>query len=382
VYILDDVTSAPDERSSNEARQYLHRTVLPKISSWSKHFQTVVISSNEALSHCFRDAAPMLLQEVTLDPATEDEFVATLHRLAAKGQIPNSRGIDKVFVGNMCAVHGIWHGLSVRFWKLLPREAFDRKPTCAFSRGVLLRIALELDLEADKAFRIMALCGSPLVRIDKFTKVAAMIVTAEGADAEGADAVAAGAVLVKAAEALVGVEVPRRMLLATLFVADLARRGYVDAATEEVLVLEMNNQLKCHDWNTSREENMFNRYIAPLRRALQRSSAQLPTTAVGSGVWAKITGEGALEVALKVVPEENTVFALKEAVKAKMESQERGLIVNAFKMQVLNHDGTACDKMSAPVDANTEETAYKIVLPKDGEPETPTATATHKDKAL
>jgi hypothetical protein len=286
VYILDDVVGAPNERPSNQSveqvRQHLQRTVLPKIDSWAKHFQTVVISSNEALSQCFRDTAPMLHQEVTLDPATEDEFVATLHRLAAKGQILNSRGVDAEFVRTMCAVHGTWHGLSVRFWKLLPREVFDQEPTCVLSRGVLLRIALELDLRADDTFRIMALCGSPLVRIDKFAQVAAMIVGVKGARAKRA-----GADLIKAARDLVNCEeVPRRMLLATLFVADLARRGAVDAATEAELVLDVNSLLKCHEWNTSREANLFNRYIAPLQRALRPSSAPPPTPAASFGVWA------------------------------------------------------------------------------------------------
>jgi hypothetical protein len=68
-------------------------------------------------------------------------------------------------------------------------------------------------------------------------------------------------------------------------------------------------------------------------------------------------------------------------VKAKLESQERGLIVSALKMQVVKHDRTACDQMSALLEANTEETSYKIVLPKAGKSKKRTATATRQGKA-
>jgi hypothetical protein len=65
---------------------------------------------------------------------------------------------------------------------------------------------------------------------------------------------------------------------------------------------------------------------------------------------------------IRVEPSQNDIYALKKAVKAELESGQHGLIVDALAMQVKKHDGTVCDMMSAPLEANTEEMAYVVTL--------------------
>jgi hypothetical protein len=77
----------------------------------------------------------------------------------------------------------------------------------------------------------------------------------------------------------------------------------------------------------------------------------------GPSVWVKVGGD-----VTRVTPKENDVFALKEAVKAKLESNKPETIIDGIKMTVAKHDGTACTEMSAKLETNTEETAYTIVL--------------------
>jgi hypothetical protein len=73
--------------------------------------------------------------------------------------------------------------------------------------------------------------------------------------------------------------------------------------------------------------------------------------------WVNVAG-----TVVKVRPRENDIDALKVAVKAEMKSQEPGFQISALRMQVKKHDGTVCDKMSAPLEANTAKTAYIVTL--------------------
>jgi hypothetical protein len=91
-------------------------------------------------------------------------------------------------------------------------------------------------------------------------------------------------------------------------------------------------------------------------RTVSITRSQAPV--VGSSFWVTMDGKNVF----KVTPVENEVFALKEAVKAKLESQKRDRIVDAFAMQVKKHDGTVCDVMDTPLEANTAKTAYIVTL--------------------
>jgi hypothetical protein len=91
-------------------------------------------------------------------------------------------------------------------------------------------------------------------------------------------------------------------------------------------------------------------------RTVSITRSQAPV--VGSSFWVTMNGKNVF----KVTPVENEVFALKEAVKAKLESQTRDNIVDVLAMQVKKHDGTVCDVMDAPLEANTAKTAYIIAL--------------------
>jgi hypothetical protein len=72
--------------------------------------------------------------------------------------------------------------------------------------------------------------------------------------------------------------------------------------------------------------------------------------------WVKVG-----DAVMKISPSENDIFALKKAVKAQLEAQGRP-IINHLKMKVKKHDGTPCDRVDAPLKANTEATAYVIAL--------------------
>jgi hypothetical protein len=340
VCIFDDVVECLPVAWTPGHGYFMQRSVLNKIDKWwGTSFRSVLLTSNEGLPECFPDTDVGIRGLTTLEPATVDEFVATLQRMAAVKAIPNVRSIDAAFVSKMCAVHGVWHGLSARFWTQLPDEFFGPDPTCVLSRDVLLQVAVELDLNAPVTFRVMALCGSPLVRIADYTEVAAMI-------AEGD-----GAALVNAARDLVKCdEVPRRMLLATLFVADFKQRGAAAAATRANKTL-----LDAVDGIQKSKidgEFLFHVYVEPLQRALD---AVWPRTA--SGFWVK---EG--DATFEVTPRANHIDALKEAVKAKLELSGRSTI-DQLGMRVAKHDGTRCDRMSASLEANTEGTPYVITLP-------------------
>jgi hypothetical protein len=318
----------------------MQRSVLNKIDkSWGRSFHTVLLTANEGLWKCFLDTAPGVRGATTLAPATVDEFVATLQRMAAVEAIPDVSSIDAAFVSKMCAVHGYWHGLSARFWTQLPDEFFGPDPTCVLRRDVLLRVAVELDLNAPVTFRVMALCGSPRVRIADFTEVAAMIAGGDGAG------------LVKAARDLVKCdEVPMRMLLATLFAADFNRRDAVVTATGANKALrEVVHGIQKS--NIEGESILFDNFVAPLQRALD---AVLPR--VASGFWVK---EGV--AVFKVTPKSNDIGALKEAVKAKLESS-RCSAVDQVTMSVAKYDGTPCGDICGVLEANTSKTPYQITL--------------------
>jgi hypothetical protein len=351
VYIFNNVTVSYDPENPDE-RLHMQRAVLPQLEAWAGGFNTVLITANEGLPQCFRDTEKRSCSvgttlspptATTLPPATVDEFVATLHRMAANWKGVDISRVDAAFVKKVCAVYGDWHGLSARFWHELPDEFFGPEPTFVLSRDVLLRVAMNLDLNDQSTFRVMALCGSPLVRIADYTAVAAMIAEGDGAG------------LVEAARDLVGRdEVPRRMLLATLFVADASRRGVVVAATganETPVLLSRVNDLQCRGSRIDRELSLFNGYVAPLQRAL---AAVLPAT---DGFWVMMD-----EAVFKVTPQENHIDALKEAVKAELESSGRKPTVDQFNMRMAKHDGTPCDDMSAPLVPNTSRTPYGIAL--------------------
>jgi hypothetical protein len=338
VYIFDDVAESLALAWVPNRRPYMQRTVLRTIDLWATDFRTVLLTSNEGLRKCFLDTAPGVRGATTLAPATVDEFVATLRRMAAVEAIPNVSSIDAGFVKQVCAVHGYWHGLSVRFWTLLPDEFFGTEPTCVLSRDVLLRVAVELDLDAPVTFRVMALCGSPRVRIADYTEVAAMIAEGDGAG------------LVEAARDLVGRdEVPRRMLLATLFVADFKRRGAAVAATgaNKALLGAVNGIQK----SDVEGEFLFHVYVEPLQDALD---AVLPR--VARGFWVQ---EG--NAVFRVTPKSNDIDALKEAVKAELESS-RCSAVDQVTMRVAKHDGTPCGDICGVLEANTSKTPYQITL--------------------
>jgi hypothetical protein len=90
-------------------------------------------------------------------------------------------------------------------------------------------------------------------------------------------------------------------------------------------------------------------------RTVSITRSQAPV--VASSFWVKMD-DG--KHVFKVTPKENEIFALKEAVKAKLELQKRDRIVDALAMQVKKPDGTVCDVMDAPLEANTAKTAYII----------------------
>jgi hypothetical protein len=340
VYIFDDVVESLPLAWTAGHGDSMQRSVLNIIDKrWGRSIRTVLLTSNEGLPECFLDTVVDVRGLTTLGPATVDEFVATLQRMAAVKAIPDVGSIDAAFVSKMCAVHGVWHGLSARFWALLPDEFFGPEPTCVLSRDVLLQVAVELDLNAPVTFRVMALCGSPRVRIAEFTEVASMIAEGDGAG------------LVKAARDLVGRdEVPRRMLLATLFVADFNRRGAAVAATGASKTLR--EAVDGIQKSNVEGEFLFHVYVEPLQRALDAVSPR-----AASAFWVK---EG--DATFEVTPGKNNIDALKEAVKAKLESSGRST-VDHLGMKVAKHDGMPCDKMSAPLEANTEGTAYVITLP-------------------
>jgi hypothetical protein len=172
------------------------------------------------------------------------------------------------------------------------------------------------------------------VRLTDCTEVAAMIAEGDGAG------------LVKAARDLVKCdEVPRRMLLATLFIADFKRRGAAVAATgANKTLLDAVDGIQKPD---VKGEFLFHVYVEPLQRALVAVS---PPAA--RDFWVK-----ADDAILAVTPRSNDIDALKEAVKAKMEASGYKKI-HAGKMRVVKHDGTPCDEMGAPPEANTEETLH------------------------
>jgi hypothetical protein len=101
--------------------------------------------------------------------------------MAVIWKVPGFRRVDAAFVKKVCDMYGDWHGLSTHFWGHLPDGFFGPEPTFVLSRDVLLDVALRLDLTAWSTFRVMALCGSPLVRIADYTDVAAMIAEGDGA---------------------------------------------------------------------------------------------------------------------------------------------------------------------------------------------------------
>jgi hypothetical protein len=94
-------------------------------------------------------------------------------------------------------------------------------------------------------------------------------------------------------------------------------------------------------------------HVRPMFDSLTRAIGRPPVPSV----WVKVG-----DAVMNVTPAENNVFALKEAVKAKLESHGRGTCIDGFKMTVATHDGTACATMSAPLEANMESTAYIVVL--------------------
>jgi hypothetical protein len=70
--------------------------------------------------------------------------------------------------------------------------------------------------------------------------------------------------------------------------------------------------------------------------------------------WVKIGG-----AVMKVTPSEHDIDALKKAVVMHLQAVGARHIL---KMTVRKHDGTVCDRMDAPLEENTEETAYMVAL--------------------
>jgi hypothetical protein len=207
-----------------------------------------------------------------------------------------------------------------------------------------------LDLKASAAFGIMALCGSPRVRIADFEEVAAMIAKGDSA------ALGDGAGLVKAARELVKRdEVPRRMLLATLLVADAVRRGVANAR-QDPMYSELLHVLPatCPSVGAGKEQYYFDSYISPLRDAL------LPP----AEVWIKYG-----DLVMAVAPRGNTIVSLKVAVMVTLESWHEGPVRPA-KMQVTKHGShEAYTDMEAELEANTSRTPYMITLTDSEKPD-------------
>lgn len=83
-------------------------------------------------------------------------------------------------------------------------------------------------------------------------------------------------------------------------------------------------------------------------------------------IWVKqrtqsSSGE-AISKVFSVTPEANHIEGLKKAIKNALESNMKGITVNAITMIILDSNNRECDKMTASLVENTEETPYSFVL--------------------
>jgi hypothetical protein len=205
------------------------------------------------------------------------------------------------------------------------------------------------------------------VRIADFEEVAAMIAKGDGA------ALGDGAGLVKAARELVKQdEVPRRMLLATLLVADAVRRSVANARADPMCSTLRSKLLRvlpatCPIVGADDEQDYFDSYISPLRDALTSMSPSSPLPLPPpqqplpplppAEFWIKYG-----DIVTAITPRGNTIDSLKVAVMMTLESWHEGP-VRLAKMQVTKHGSReAYTDMGAELEANTSRTPYTITL--------------------
>jgi hypothetical protein len=151
------------------------------------------------------------------------------------------------------------------------------------------------------------------------------------------------------------------MLLATLFVADVKRRGAVAAESfaSRTLVYDVHG-LTCGGSKVVEEFTHFDTYVAPLQRALVAALPPLPQLPPASnGFWVKEGGGGTV---FMVTPRWNSIDALKGAIFAELKSSGRKLTVDQRNMKVVKHDGTPCNDMGGVLEATTSKTPYVITL--------------------
>jgi hypothetical protein len=253
ILIFDDVTRLTGMKAGAN-RHHVTHYVLKYISGFERKNNVIIITSNEGLQWAFSDGNSSVRTIVSMPRARREEVVEALKRMGLCN-CPSTTDFDRV-----CQCWGPECAHSTRFWYTVATKSAERDLTSFLqelrsektSREFIWRVALDLDLQCEATFPLLALGQSRPV---KFTDLAGLF--------------PAYPTVAKDAEKLIGESgAPRRLALATMLAVT------ADPVTERNLLKKLLGKLPLLAAETDGvppqgdEIVTFDSYVRPLRTRL------------------------------------------------------------------------------------------------------------------